>query len=123
MTKLIIQHIPIKESRDRVMKKLPILGVVLSVATLGVPVLVHGKPQDTHQDEKKAAVSEIRGMVKADGDAITFVADAGGKFWGVTNPETLKDHVGHHVELSARLNAEKSQLEAMKVMMFTPSNY
>jgi hypothetical protein len=74
------------------------------------------------QDEKKIAVSDIKGTVKSDGDTITFVADESGKSWGVTNPETLKDHVGHHVELSARLNADKSQLEVMKVTMITPTH-
>ena len=46
----------------------------------------------------------IKGTVKADGDKITFVADEGGKSWYVINPETLKDHVGHHVELSAHVS-------------------
>jgi hypothetical protein len=104
------------------MKTLSILAVVLSVATLGVPVLAHGKPHDGGQDEKKIAVSDIKGTVKSDGDTITFVADESGKSWGVANPEALKDHVGHHVELSARLNADKSQLEVIKVTMITPTH-
>ena len=39
--------------------------------------------------------------VSMDGDKITFVNDSDEKSWDVVNPETLKDHVGHHVELSA----------------------
>jgi hypothetical protein len=77
------------------MKKLSVLALALSVATLGVPVLTHGKPQDMSQDEKQPKLMDLKGTVKADGDKITFVADEGGKSWDVVNPETLKGHVGH----------------------------
>jgi len=99
------------------MKKLPILGLALSVATLGVPVLTHGKPQDMSQDEKQPKLMDIKGTVKADGDKITFVTDGDGKSWDVINPETLKDHVGHHVQLSAHVYADKGQIHVMKVTM------
>ena len=42
------------------------------------------------------------------------------KSWDVVNPETpetLKDHVGHHVELSAHVYADKGQIHVMKVKM------
>ena len=99
------------------MKKPSILVLALSVATLGIPVLVHGKPQEASQDEKKPPLMNIKGTVKADGDKITFLADDGGKFWDVVNPETLKDHVGHHVELSAHVYKDKGQIHVMKVTM------
>ena len=99
------------------MKKLPVLILALSVATIGVPVLAHGKPQETSQDDKKPPLMNIKGTVKADGDKITFVADDGGKSWDVVNPETLKDHVGHHVELSAHVYKDKGQIHVMKVTM------
>ena len=99
------------------MKKLTILGLALSVATLGVPALTHAKPQGMSQDEKKPKLMDIKGTVKADGDKITFVADEGGKSWDVVNPETLKDHVGHHVQLSAHVYADKGQVHVMKVTM------
>jgi len=99
------------------MKKVSLLALALSVATLGIPVLVHGKPQEASQDEKKPKLMNIKGTVKADGDKITFVADEGGKSWDVVNPETLKDHVGHHVELNAHVYADKGQIHVMKVTM------
>ena len=99
------------------MKKLPVLILALSVATIGVQVLAHGKPQETSQDDKKPPLMNIKGTVKADGDKITFVADDGGKSWDVVNPETLKDHVGHHVELSAHVYKDKGQIHVMKVTM------
>ena len=99
------------------MRKLSLCTIALSVATLGIPVLAHGKPQETTQEEKKPKLMDIRGTVKADGDKITFVADADQKSWDVVNPETLKDHVGHHVELSAHVYADKGQIHVMKVTM------
>jgi membrane protein implicated in regulation of membrane protease activity len=99
------------------MKKLSVAALAFSVATLGIPVLAHGKPQDTTQDEKKPKLMNIKGTVKADGDKITFVADADGKSWDVVNPETLKEHVGHHVELSAHVYKNKGQVHVMKVTM------
>lgn len=99
------------------MKTLSILGLALSVAALGVPVLANGIPQETTQDEQKPKLLDIKGTVKADGDKITFVADDGGKSWDVVNPETLKDHIGHHVELSAHVYANKGQIHVMKVTM------
>jgi len=100
------------------MKKLSVLAVALSVATLGVPVLAHdGRTQEMKQEEKKPKLMDIKGTVKADGDKITFVNDADQKSWDVVNPETLKDHVGHHVELSAHVYADKGQIHVMKVKM------
>jgi hypothetical protein len=99
------------------MKKLSALGLVLSVATLGVPVVAHAARQDMKQDEKAPKLMDIKGKVKADGDKITFVNDADGKSWDVVNPETLKGHVGHHVQLSAHVYPDKGQIHVMKVTM------
>jgi hypothetical protein len=99
------------------MRKLSAAVLALSVATLGIPVLAHGKPQETTQDEKKPKLMDIKGTVKADGDKITFVADDGGKSWDIVNPETLKGHVGHHVQVSAHVYPDKGQIHVMSVTM------
>jgi hypothetical protein len=102
------------------MTKLSAAVLALSIATLGVPVLMNGKSQDTTQDQKPELMN-IRGTVKADGDKIVFVSDDGGKSWDVVNPETLKAHVGHHVELSAHVYKDKGQIHVMKVTMLQQS--
>jgi len=102
------------------MKKLSAAVLALSVATLGVPVLMHGKSQEMTQDQKPELMN-IKGTVKADGDKIIFVSDDGGKSWDVVNPETLKEHVGHHVELSAHVYKDKGQIHVMKVTMLKQS--
>jgi hypothetical protein len=99
------------------MKKPSAAALALSVATLGIPILAHGKPQETTQDEKKPELRDIKGTVRSDNTKITFVADEGGKTWDVVNPETLKDHVGHHVQLSAHVYPDKGQIHVMTVTM------
>jgi hypothetical protein len=99
------------------MKKLSVAVLALSVAILGIQVLAHGKPQETTQDEKKPELRDIKGTVRSDNAKITFVADEGGKTWDVVNPETLKDHVGHHVQLSAHVYPDKGQIHVMTVTM------
>ncbi len=64
-----------------------------------------------------APLKTIQGTVKADGDKASFVADEGGKSWAVMNPETLKGHDGHHVEVSAHIYADKDAIHVMSVKM------
>lgn len=99
-------------------KKLVILALTFSVLTFGVPVLTQSQPrQSTQQDEKKPELVNVKGTERADGNKITFVADDTGKAWDVINPETLKSHVGHHVELNAHVYLDKGQIHVMKVTM------
>ena len=69
------------------------------------------------QDENKPELVNIKGTVKAEGDKIIFVSDETGKSWDVVNPETLKEHVGHHVELSAHVYKDKGQIHLMTITM------
>jgi hypothetical protein len=100
------------------MKKLLVLALVFSVTALGVPIWAHPVPQMSQGDNtQKPPLKTIQGTVKADGEKITFVADADSKSWDVMNPETLKAHVGHHVELSAHVYADKAAIHVMNVKM------
>jgi hypothetical protein len=65
----------------------------------------------------KAPLKTLKGTVKAEGDKLTFVNDADQKSWDVMNPETLKGHEGHHVQLSAHVYADKNSIHVMKVKM------
>jgi hypothetical protein len=101
------------------MKKQLALALALSVVSLGVPVFASGLPHATSQDEKKPALSTVRGTVKADGDRRSFVDDKDGKSWEVDNPEMLKDHTGHHVELSCQVDPDNQKIHVVKVTMLT----
>lgn len=65
----------------------------------------------------KAPLMTLKGTVKADGDKYTFVNDKDGKSWEVINPDALKGHEGHHVQLSAHVYADKEQIHVMSVKM------
>jgi hypothetical protein len=65
----------------------------------------------------KAPLMTLKGTVKADGDKLTFVNDKDGKSWDVMNPEELKGHEGHHVQLSAHVYADKNSIHIMSVKM------
>jgi hypothetical protein len=99
------------------MKRLLILAVALSVM-----LTVAGFAQDMSKDSgmAKAApapLKNIKGTVTADGDKLTFVSDKDKKSWEVANPEALKGHEGHHVEVSAHVYADKNQIHVMSVKM------
>jgi membrane protein implicated in regulation of membrane protease activity len=99
------------------MKKLLVLALAVCVV-----FTVAGFAQDASQDAgtTKAAAAplkNIKGTVKADGDKLTFVSDKDQKSWDVANPETLKGHEGHHVEVSAHVYADKDQIHVMSVKM------
>jgi len=65
----------------------------------------------------KAPLMTLKGTVKTDGDKYTFVNDKDGKSWDVMNPEELKGHEGHHVQLSAHVYADKMSIHIMTVKM------
>lgn len=69
------------------------------------------------QTDAKAPLMTLKGTIKADGDKYTFVNDKDGKSWDVMNPEELKGHEGHHVQLSAHVYADKNAIHIMSVKM------
>ena len=69
------------------------------------------------QASAKAPLMTLKGTVKADGDKYTFVNDKDGKSWDIKNPEAVKGHEGHHVELSAHVYADQNYIHIMSVKM------
>jgi hypothetical protein len=68
-------------------------------------------------DSAKAPLKSIQGTIKADGDKISFVSDKDQKSWDIMNPEVVKGHEGHHVEVSAHVYADKMAIHVMNVKM------
>jgi hypothetical protein len=68
------------------------------------------------QTSAKAPLKTLKGTVKTEGDKVTFV-DKDGKSWDVMNPEELKAHDGHHVQVSAHVYADKDSIHVMSVKM------
>jgi hypothetical protein len=102
------------------MKKLLMLAVALCLA-LSTAALAQdmGKSCDMGKDKMaaKAPLKTLKGTVKAEGDKITFVNDADQKSWDVVNPEKLKGHEGHHVQVNAHVNADKNSIHVVSVKM------
>lgn len=73
--------------------------------------------QPSDQTAAKAPLMTLKGTVKAEGDKVQFVNDKDGKSWDVMNPEELKAHDGHHVQLSAHVYADKNSIHVMSVKM------
>lgn len=103
------------------MKKLLILTLAacmaLSVAAVAQDTGNNGDSGMSMNKDANPPLMTLKGTVKQDGDKVTFVNDADQKSWDVVNPETLKDHVGHHVQLSAHVYADKNSIHVMSVKM------
>lgn len=100
------------------MKKLLILALAVSVMfTVAGFAQDMSKDSGMSKDAPAAPLKSLKGTIKADGDKATFVSDKGGKSWDIVNPEAVKGHDGHHVELSAHVYADKGQIHVMSVKM------
>jgi hypothetical protein len=105
------------------MKKLLMLLVALCVAC---GTFAYGQDTMKSCDTGKASAAKaplktLTGTVKTDGDKVMFVSDADQKSWNVMNPQTLKAHDGHHVQVSAHVYADKDSIHVMKVKMLKAS--
>ncbi len=69
----------------------------------------------------QAPLKSVDGTVKVEGDKITFVADKDQKSWAVDNPEALKDHEGHHVQVKANVDPDKGSIHVTEVKMLKGS--
>ena len=101
------------------MKKLfmALLAACLMFTFTAVAQDTMAKPDDSMSKSAAAPLKTLKGTVKADGDKITFVNDTDQKVWDVTNPEKLKGHEGHHVQLSAHVHADTNSIHVMSVKM------
>jgi hypothetical protein len=99
------------------MKKLLVFALALCVMASVASFAQEMSPGASTDKAAAPALKSLQGTVKADGDKITFVADKDMKSWDVMNPETLKDHVGHHVEVSAHVYGDKNTIHVMSVKM------
>jgi len=101
------------------MKKVMVCLLTLTFAiSLTAFAQQDSKMSQTQADQAsaKAPLMTLKGTVKAEGDKYMFV-DKDGKSWNVMNPEELKGHEGHHVQLSAHVYADKDSIQVMSVKM------
>ena len=77
---------------------------------------LHGWVSDEKCGAKDANNAECAKKCVDGGSAIVFVTDKTHKVYTVKNPETLTDHVGHHVKVNAHVYPDGS-IHVMKVSM------
>ena len=98
------------------------LSVMYSVAAFAQDAPSSAGATDKTTTSTNAPLKNIKGTVKAEGDKITFVSDDDQKSWAVENPEALKGHEGHHVQVNAHVYADKDSIHVMKVKMLKQSS-
>jgi hypothetical protein len=104
------------------MKKLCVVSLAFAVI-LSMTAFAQYSPKEPAQKDQaaQAPLKSIEGTVKAEGDKITFVADKDQKSWSVENPEALKGHEGHHVQVTAHVYADKGSIHIIEVKMLKGS--
>ena len=75
------------------------------------------KPKTATTTAKAPKATTIMGMVSA--DEKSFVNDKDKKSWTVENPVALKGHAGHHVSVTATVDADKNEITVKSVKMLT----
>ncbi|MGB8986966.1 MAG: hypothetical protein WCC37_10210 [Candidatus Sulfotelmatobacter sp.] len=103
------------------MKKLMVclLAITFAMSLTAFAQQDNNNMSQTQADQMapKAPLMTLKGTVKMEGDKTVFVNDKDGKSWDVMNPEELKGHEGHHVQLSAHVYADKNSIHVMSVKM------
>jgi hypothetical protein len=106
-----------KESR---MRKVFVVALALSILT-GIAAAQYSSSDMNEQSSASSPLKNIKGTVKAENGKTWFVSDKDKKSWEVVNPEALKGHEGHHVQVSAHVYADKNQIHVMSVKMLPAS--
>lgn len=100
------------------MKKLLVFLMVFSVMMIGVAVVAQDNMgQSSAPTASKPPLMTLKGTVKVEGDKVTFISDKDQKSWDVINPEKLKEHDGHHVQITAHVYKDKGAIHVMTVKM------
>lgn len=101
------------------MRRLLVLALAVGVMCATFAVAQGNMSQSGGTSGKAAAapLMKLKGTIKTEGDKTVFVSDKDQKSWDIMNPEAVKGHEGHHVELSAHVYADKNQIHVMGVKM------
>ena len=96
------------------MKKLMTICFALALLTFGVASAQTMQNDNRQADASKKAV-QVTGKVSDDGQ--TFESDKDSQTWTITNPDAVKGHEGHHVTLTAQVDADKSEVRVISLKM------
>jgi len=79
------------------------------------PVMASANAPLPNTPAPSTKATKVTGKLGADGK--TFVSDSDSKSWTVANPEAVKGHEGHHVVLTAHVNADTNQVNVVSLKM------
>ena len=101
------------------MKKLWIAMIAACLSLPGIALAQSQYPnqggatgQENPAGHKKAS---LKGTISEDGKSI--VSDTDGKSWTIANPDAVKGHEGHHVQLMGSADASSGQIQVTSVKM------
>ena len=102
------------------MKTLLIASLSILLAAPVVALAQNSTRQNTDPMKQSSAptsgkATAVKGTISEDGK--TLVSDADGKSWTIANPDAVKGHEGHHVELKGSADASTGQIEVTSVKM------
>ena len=78
----------------------------------------HQAPTKT-QAAAGSRLTTIMGTIQEDGEKLKFVTDQ--RVWNVDNPETLKGHEGHYVQVKAHVYPDEDSIHITEVKVPTAS--
>ncbi len=84
-------------------------------APASTPVMASASAPLPNTPTPSTKATKVTGKLGDDGK--TFVSDTDSKSWTVTNPEVVKGHEGHHVVLTAHVDADKNEINVVSVKM------
>jgi len=96
------------------MKRLMAICFALALLTFGVASAQNMQNDDMQADAAKKAI-QVTGNISDDGKM--FVSDKDSQSWTITNPDEVKGHEGHHVTLTAQVDADKSEVHVVSLKM------
>jgi membrane protein implicated in regulation of membrane protease activity len=103
------------------MKKLLVLAFALLLSAFVLAAAQDATKQDQSMKGEQTSTAKtatkttsVSGKVSDDGKTLT---DNTGKSWTVSNPEALKGHEGHEVEVKGHVDAAKNEIHVTSVKM------
>jgi hypothetical protein len=94
-------------------------SAILVTLALAVVCTAGAVAQDQNHDQQATAhrvrKASVTGYVRKDGDNYVVEDDKDKTRYRVQNTEAIREHEGHHVQVSARLHEDDRSLEVSKV--------
>jgi hypothetical protein len=97
------------------MKKLITICFALALLTFAVASAQDNMQHDNMKADASSKAVQVTGKISDDGKI--FVGDKDSKSWTISNPDAVKGHEGHHVTVTAHLDADKGEVHVVSLKM------